>query len=249
MSVQQHAADAVDYPCLQPPKQQGLSAVQARLVDRIKRAALRRLHRSPRGERLLLRMYLAGEDATERALLEQLLPQSPDWLERQVERHLDDERRHVALFSEALRALGDEREARLEPDWLSRRKIQRWQRLARDYAPHFSHGLLVPAYATGLCAEQMAERVLGRHCAVIGPQHGLYPLLSRVLADEQQHVRLCQQTLRRIVTPTEAPHLARLLEEIRRIDAGFGVTGALAMYAAGWIYGSRIGAAAVSTAP
>ena len=243
MTVLEHVAVAPDFSCLATPKPQGLSALQARCVDRIKRAALRRLHGSARGERLLLRMYLAGEDATERALLDELMPQSPPWLERQVEQHLADERRHVTLFTEALRAVGDQGESRLEPDWLSRRKIQRWQRLAHQYAGHFEHGLLVPAYATGLCAEQMAERVLGRHCAVIGAEHRLYPLLSRVLADEKTHVRLCEQTLRRIVNPHETAHLAKLLGEIRRVESGFGVSGAVAMYVAGWLIGGPPGAA------
>ncbi|POA28586.1 diiron oxygenase [Pseudomonas sp. efr-133-R2A-59] len=242
MSVGEPATTETGFSCLSMPKAQGLGALQARLVDSIKRAALLRLHRSPRAERLLLRMYLAGEDATERTLLEELLPQSPPWLERQVEQHLADERRHVTLFAEALRVLGDDGATRLEPDWLSRRKILRWQRLAHRYAAHFEHGLLVPAYATGLCAEQMAERVLSRHCTVIGTEHRLYPLLSRVLADEKAHVRLCESTLRRIVAPHELAHLALLLKDIRTVDSSFGVTGALAMYVAGWMLGGVGGA-------
>lgn len=242
MSAGEALASQADFSCLDMPRPGGLGAVQARLVDRIKRVALQRLHRSVRGERLLLRIYLAGEDATERALLDELLPQSPPWLERQVERHLADEQRHVTLFAAALGERGGEGTACLEPDWLSRRKILRWQRLARRYAGHFEHGLLVPAYATGLCAEQMAQRVLSRHCAVIGAEHGLYPLLSQVLADEKAHVRLCQGTLQRIVAPHETVHLARLLKDIRRVDASFGVTGALAMYLAGWVLGGGRGA-------
>lgn len=237
MSKVGHIGATADFACLAPPGAQGWSALQACLVDRIKRAALTRLHRSRRGERLLLRMYLAGEDATERALLDELMPQSPAWLERQVEQHLADERRHVDLFTDALRVAGYEGDARLAPDWLSRRKILRWQRLAQRYKGHFEHGLLVPAYATGLCAEQMAARVLSRHCAVIGSRHRLYPLLARVLADEKAHVRLCEQTLRRIVAPGEEGHLAQLLGKIRGIEAGFGVTGALVMYVAGWAFG------------
>lgn len=237
MTVIEHSISPSDFGCLKAPRAQGLSGLQARLVDRLKRAALQRLHRSPRGERLLLRMYLAGEDATERALLDELMPQSPPWLERQVEQHLADERRHVTLFTDALCAMGDDGTRRMEPDWLSRRKIQRWQRLAHRYAGHFEHGLLVPAYATGLCAEQMAERVLSRHCAVIGTKHSLHPLLSKVLADEKAHVRLCETTLRRIVAPHERAQLASLLRDIRVVDASFGVTGALAMYVAGWVFG------------
>ncbi|SHN04741.1 hypothetical protein SAMN05216593_106186 [Pseudomonas asturiensis] len=241
MNVIEHSVSPPDFSCLTAPKAHGFGGLQARLVDRLKRAALLRLHRSRRGERLLLRMYLAGEDATERALLDELMPQSPPWLERQVEQHLADERRHVTLFTEALHAAGDDGTTRMEPDWLSRRKIQRWQRLAHQYAGHFEHGLLVPAYATGLCAEQMAERVLSRHCAVIGREHPFHPLLSKVLADEKAHVRLCENTLRRIVAPHELTDLARLLKDIRVVDASFGVTGALAMYAAGWALGGLRG--------
>lgn len=140
MSVVQQDADALDFSCLATPVARGLRGLQARWVDRIKRAALVRLHHSRRGERLLLRMYLVGEDATERALLDELMPQSPEWLDRQIERHLADERRHVALFADALRRAGDDGTGRMEPDWLSRRKIQRWRRLSHAYAGHFSHG-------------------------------------------------------------------------------------------------------------
>lgn len=116
MSVVQQDADALDFGCLATPVARGLRGLQARWVDRIKRAALVRLHRSRRGERLLLRMYLVGEDATERALLDELMPQSPEWLDRQIERHLADERRHVALFADALRRAGDDGTGRMEPD-------------------------------------------------------------------------------------------------------------------------------------
>lgn len=226
-----------DFSCLATPRPEGLKALQASLVDRIKRAAVARLHRSSRGEQMLLRMYLIGEDATERALMDELMPQSPPWLERLVTQHLADEQRHVKLFTEALLAAGGKITTELKPDWLSRQKISHWQRLAHQYAPHFQYGLLVPAYATGLCAEQMAERVLGRHCSVIGTEHAMYPLLSGVLADEKAHVRLCGTTLRRIVTPDELPQLVRLLKEIRRVESGFGVTGAVVMYVASWILG------------
>ena len=56
---------------------------------------------------------------------------------------------------------------------------------------------------------------------------------------ETRHVRLCSDTLRRLVAPSEAAHLAVLLDEIRAIEAGFGVTGALAMVAAGWLQSLR----------
>lgn len=237
MNASEQNISGPDFNCLAAPRPEGLRALQANLVDRIKRAAVARLHRSPRGERMLLRMYLIGEDATERALLDELMPQSPPWLDRVVTQHLADEQRHVKLFTEALQATGGKVTTELKPDWLSRQKINHWQRLAHQYAPHFQHGLLVPAYATGLCAEQMAERVLGRHCAVIGADHAMYPLLSGVLADEKAHVRLCKTTLRRIVAPEEVPQLVRLIKEIRRVESSFGISGALVMYVASWILG------------
>ncbi|WGY69099.1 hypothetical protein KEC55_03655 [Burkholderia cepacia] len=234
------AADGARFDCLDAPVPHGAARVRAYFVDRIKRAALRRLHRSMHGERWMLRMYLIGEEATECALHEDWTGQPPDWLAPRIEQHLADERRHAAAFVDALRQRGVEASAGPhEPDWLSRRKIMRWRRLAQRHAPHFAQGVLVPAYATGLCAEQMAMRVLARHCATIGDTHPLHPLLARVLADETRHVRLCSDTLRRLVEPSEAARLAALLREIRAIEAGFGVTGALAMYAAGWVQSLR----------
>lgn len=225
--------------CLDTPAMRGVARARAYLVDRIKRAAIRRLHRSAHGERWMLRMYLIGEEATECALHEDWTGQPPDWLAPRIEQHLADERRHATAFADALQARGATAAGSHAPDWLSRRKIVRWRRLAQRYAPQFEQGVLVPAYATGLCAEQMAMRVLARHCATIGESHPLHPLLARVLADETRHVRLCEDTLRRLVAPSEAVHLAALLDEIRAIEAGFGVTGALAMYVAGWLQSLR----------
>ena len=119
---------------------------------------------------------------------------------------------------------------------LSRTKIGRWQRIARRHAPHFQQGVLVPAYAIGLCAEQMAERVLSRHRAVLPADHPLQPLLARVLHDEGKHVRLCMRTLSLSVSEAEMPHLQRLLAEARAVDRSFGVSGAVGMYLAGvWL--------------
>jgi hypothetical protein len=115
----------------------------------------------------------------------------------------------------------------------------RWRSLAQRHAPHFAQGVLVPAYAIGLCAEQMAMRVLARHCATIEKTHAMHPLLAGVLADEARHVRLCEDSLQRLVAPSETTQLAALLREIRAIDASFGVTGALAMYAMGWLQSLR----------
>jgi hypothetical protein len=223
------------YACLQEVEPRGWPRLQALLVDRVKRAALRRLHASNAGELLLLRMYLVGEESTEQALQDDLMPTDlPGWLSRQARQHLAEERQHVHAFAGAIAQRGGAAGAG-EPDWLSRRKIARWKRLAQCQAVLFSQGVLVSAYAIGLCAEQMGVRVLRRHCDTIGAGHALYPLLAGILADETRHVRLCEQTLRRMVTPQELPSLEALLRRIRRIERGFGVSGAAAMYLAGCI--------------
>lgn len=222
--------------CLAMPEARGLAALQARLVDRIKRAATRHLHASRRGERLLLRMYLTGEQSGEGMLHADLLPALPGWLVRPVRQHLAEEQAHAALFAAALDAPGGVRRARLWPGGLGSLKIARWRRLAARHAPHFAHGSLVAVYATVLCAEQMAVRIMHRHCDTIGSAHALYPLVARVLADEQRHVRMCAHTLQRLVAPHETDRFAGLLAEVRAIDAAFGVSGALALYAAGLFY-------------
>jgi len=221
------------YACLAIPGAHGLAALQARLVDRIKRAAIRQLHASPGGERLLLRLYLDGEEASLQILQDRLTAEQPDWVTRQVRQHLAEEQVHTALFAAAL---GKRAAATLTPQGLSRRKLARWRRLSERYAPQFDAGPLVPAYATALCAEQMAMRILRRHCATIGAQHALYPLFFRVLGDEERHVRLCAHTLQRLVAPHETAQLARLLAEIRSVDAAFGISGAVAMHAAGVLH-------------
>lgn len=218
-------------PCLR-----GWPRLQAWLVDRVKRAALRQLHASRAGELLLLRVYLIGEEATEKTLQHELMPTAPAWLQRQVDQHLREEQEHSELFAAAMRERGMQPPAELRPDWLSRAKIGRWQRIARRHAPHFQQGVLVPAYAIGLCAEQMAERVLSRHCSVLPADHPLQPLLARVLHDEGKHVRLCMRTLSLSVSEAEMPHLQRLLAEARAVDRSFGVSGAVGMYLAGvWL--------------
>jgi hypothetical protein len=228
-------ASTLSLACLDVPPAAGWQRLQERWVDRVKRVALRQLHRSAAGERLLLRIYLLGEEATEQALQRELVSERPAWLARQMDQHLAEEQGHARAFAHALAQRG--RPARAHdagrPDALSRRKIAQWHRLARRHAPRFASGMLVPAFAIGLCAEQMASRVLRRHCDVIDARHPLASLLARVLADEERHVRLCQGTLGRIVGAGEWSALEALLDDVRAIDRSFGVTGALGMLAAG----------------
>ncbi|WP_431109974.1 hypothetical protein [Variovorax paradoxus] len=240
---------ASGFDCLAPPRLRGWPALQAHLVHHVKRGALRQLHASRDGEILLLRLYLVGEESSEQALQRELRASAPDWLTRQLDQHLADEQLHARLFADAIAERGGHAQAATspeeapQPDWLSRRKLARWQRLIRSHAPHFSHGALVPAYAIGLAAEQMASRILQRHCALIGTGHALHPLLTRVLADEDRHTRLCSHTLQRCVAPHEEARLALLMREVRNTERGFGITGALGMYLAGLALRLRPGAA------
>ncbi|MET3393363.1 hypothetical protein ABIC33_004030 [Variovorax sp. 1140] len=243
------AGTAPGFECLSPPRLRGWPALQARLVHNVKRAALRQLHASNDGEMLLLRFYLVGEESSEQALQRELRIAPPEWLARQLDQHLADEQLHARLFAQAIVERGGSAQAAASPeqaprpDWFSRRKLARWQALIRRHAPHFAHGGLVPAYAIGLAAEQMASRILQRHCALIGPQHALHPLLARVMADEDRHIRLCTRTLQRCVAPHEEARLAQLMREVRDTERGFGVTGALGMWLAGVALRLRPGSA------
>ena len=212
----------------------GWPILQQKWVDRIKRAALRHLHASAAGEALVLRIYLCGEEATELTIppgLDTAAAACPDWLRRQIEHHLEEEKGHARAFAAALAERGASA-AGLRPDLISRWKIARWHAISHRYHGQFGAGPLVAAYAVGLCAEQMACRVLQRHCEVLDTRNPLYPLLTRVLGDEQRHVRLCRATLMRLTAPDEGATLARLMAELRRVEWSFAVTAALGMYVA-----------------
>jgi hypothetical protein len=216
-----------------PPGTRGWPALQAWIVDRIKRRALRHLHTTALGERLLLSMYLDAEEASLDILRSQLQLDGDDRMTRQITQHLEEEGEHTALYAAALDVRGPRPSAHRVPAGLSRRKLARWDQLARKHTPSFVHGSLVLSYATVLCAEQMAVRILQRHCETIGARHALYPLFSQVLEDERRHVRLCAHTLHRLVAPAEMPHLIRVLAKVRKIETGFAISGAIALYAAG----------------
>lgn len=227
-----------------PPALPGWPRLQAQWVNDIKRAALRQLHASNAGERLLLRIYLIGEQATEITLQRELVTEPPDWLVQQMDQHLAEEREHVRAFGAALAERGEDNVAysHAQPDWFSRRKIAQWHAIARRYEASFANGLLVPAFAIGLCAEQMATRVLERHVQLLNEipeSHPLQPLLVRVLADEVRHVRLCSDTLTRLVEPHEQLAFKKMLDEIRTIDRSWSVTGAIGLLLIGLIFRLR----------
>lgn len=219
-----------------PPLLSGWPKVQAYWVDAIKRSALRQLHASQAGERLLLRIYFIGEEATELALQRELVVERPEWLIQQMDQHLADERAHANAFAKLLAERGCEIESGAQPDWLSRRKIAKWHRIAHKYAPSFSNGVLVPAFAIGLCAELMAARVLERHIDVLSQlpdTSNLASLLNRVLNDERRHVKLCCYALDRLVSTQEKSMLDKLLKEVEAIDRSWSVVGAIGLFLVG----------------
>jgi hypothetical protein len=189
------------------------------------------LHATPAGEILVLRAYLAGEVATELELHADFAAHAPAWLQRQIAHHLMEEHQHAAAFAAALGDRGACAQAQ-PPDFITRWKIRQLRRLAQRYGARFSNATVAAVFVISLCAEQMACRVLERHCSLLGPGHPMYPLLAGVLADEQRHVRLCSQTLLRLIPPHERGLMSAMLSQARKLDRAFGITGALAMYCA-----------------
>lgn len=200
-------------------------------VNLIKTQAIRLLHRSCQGELLLLRMYYLAESATVLGISRDVRPlPMPDWLLAINARHLEEEGVHIKLFAEAIKARGGSLPSARKLDWLSRFKLGQWVAIAQRYRSRFSWDGLVPAYAIGLCAEQMALRVLERHGRAISGAHAFRPLLDRVLADEAQHVETCADVLLKLVEPGEMADLHALLAELRRVDYSWGLVTAIGMF-------------------
>lgn len=205
-----------------------------KVMQQIKRHALLQLHKSRQGELFLLNMYYLAETVTVASLAKGMhSPKLPDWLEPQQQQHLQEEAEHVTLLADAIQHYGGTLPAS-KLDWLSQHKNQQWHQCAQRYRSHFANDILVPAYAIGLCAEQMAMRVLQRHCQTIGPNHPMHALLQRICQDEESHVYFCAHTLLDLTTEQEYPQLQQLLREIRAIDRSWGIATALAQYAIAW---------------
>jgi hypothetical protein len=223
-------ASALPDQCLQAPVLAGVQGLRARLIDVVKTVAIRLLHRNRPGELLLLRMYFLAESATVHGIANDVRPMSmPDWLVAVNARHLEEEGVHIKLFSEAIKARGGVLPNARHLDPLSRYKLGQWVAIAQRYRARFAWDGLVPAYAIGLCAEQMALRVLERHRRAILPEHPFYALLDRVWHDEAQHVATCAEVLQKLVGAEEANDLRALLGELRGVDHAWGLTTAIGL--------------------
>lgn len=215
----------------------GVAELQATLVDDIKRRALRALHRTTRGEALVLRTYLWAEELAEGEVLDETAAGAPPWLARQLERHAADERRHAVLLRARLDQLGQAVDLP-GADALCRSKLDRLRALAAAYAPPF-RSPVVPLLAVACGMERLGVRVMSRHLAVLaeleepGRPHPTATLLRRIVVEERGHVAGCERALARLVEPDEEALLAELRRKIDAVDRAWGVTGALTFLALG----------------
>jgi len=205
-------------------------------LELVKRPALRVLHASPRGEAAILRVYLEGEEHAEQAiLLSPATAAAPEWLARWLVKHRADEARHAAMLRARITELTSRpalATGRMDP--VSRWKMRRLGRIARDAAPRFRHGLLVPVLATAWRMERMGVRVFERHAEVLkGKESSTLKLLQRILRDEKKHVAACEWALARLVSSHEWNDLQRLVAQIDRVERAFGVLGAVVLFTLG----------------
>ncbi|MFT3837502.1 MAG: hypothetical protein QM723_10955 [Myxococcaceae bacterium] len=209
------------------------------LFETTKRLAVRNLQRTRDGEALLLHTYLFGEEEAEGSALAQLAArQAPEWLAPRVEKHRADERRHARLLEAELARLGVARKA-LKLDPVSQWKLRRIQQLIDERAPRFEAGHLVTLLATAMVLEEMAARVFARHLELLEAGDPLRSTLEVLLRDERKHVRLCADSLDKLVAVEESDQLRALLEEVRRVERSFRLTGALALLGAGLWFRAR----------
>jgi hypothetical protein len=221
-----------------------MTSLRDRLLENTKRPALRLLHRTARGEALIVGLYLEAEQhAEEAAPWEPMLGAAPAWLRTWLDHHRTEERHHAALFATRLAALtrAEAPTSRSGLDHLSRLKLRALHRLVVGSAPRFGAGALVPALAVAWRMEEMGVRVFRRHAEVLAETAAdapLLPVLKEVLADERRHARACRHAVSRLVAAGEQSALASLLKKIDRVERRLGVLGAVALLVAGgllWI--------------
>jgi rubrerythrin len=212
-----------------------------RCLEAVKRPAISTLHRSSRGERLILRMYLEGEEHAEHAvLLDAQRTPMPRWLEKWLEHHQADEARHASLLRTRLRELtGEDVETTGHMDPVSRWKTRRLLRLANEWAARFEQGHVVPLLAVAWRMERMAVRVFERHIDVLergGSTSPTLDLLRELLADEKRHAAAMQRSLIRLTTVPEWDDVQLLVARIDGVERSFGITGAVIMLTMGALY-------------
>lgn len=222
---------------------------QAFLVDRIKTRAIVDLHRTARGEALLLEIYLWAEEGGEGDLLSKLTAHPlPVWLTERMARHIADEARHAGLLRARLREMGmSPRPPQI--DVVSRWKMRALERIVARAASDFREGAKVPLFAVASRMETMGVRVMERHLRALtvierrlAGRHPARDLLQQIAADERHHVTSCEETLFRLVGQNEARPLRALLKAIDRVDRAFGVLGALGLGAMGlWFRVASLG--------
>jgi hypothetical protein len=206
-----------------------------RAVDVVKRSAIPLLHRSPEGEALLMRIYLAGEEQSEQPFLARCTDDLPPVLRPWAARHRSDEIRHATLFRARIEALTGEAPRAMRLGGVSQWKLARFAMLADEGARVLGHPW-AGHYAVAWREERMAARVLERHVRVLearGSKAESLPLLRRVLADERAHVAMCERALGVLVPAERRGALAGLVGRIDHVDRAFGLLGALGLFLTG----------------
>jgi hypothetical protein len=210
-------------------------AVQARLVDAIKRRAITLSLASPPSEAWLLAGYLFAEEQAEGlALTKTILSSGPSWLARMIERQLADEARHATLLRGRLTAIGED-VVPLRAGAMLGGKMWLLERLCDASADQFASGRIVPLLACAAQLERTGVRVFARHLRVL-EERGRHDddttaALRSILADEERHVKGCAGALARLITPEERPALVALERRIARVDRALGVSSSLVVLA------------------
>jgi hypothetical protein len=205
--------------------------IRDRIVDSLKRRAIPLLHRTARGEALLMRIYLAGEEQSELPFLSRDAASLPALLRAAAARHRADELRHAGMFRARIEALTGAPAVAMSLGWVSRWKLRRFHSLAERGQAELGHPWAGP-YAVAWREEKMAARVLERHVRTLErkqPESPSLPLLRRVLGDERAHVAMCERALNALVPADRQPTLDHYVRRIDRVDRAFGVAGALGL--------------------
>jgi hypothetical protein len=214
------------------------------IVDWVKRRAITQLHRTARGEALLLELYLFAERGAEGESLAAVTldAAAPAWLRKQAEHHLADERRHAGLLERRLLELGFEPSAGgasgPQLDRFTAGKLAQLRAIGARYAPRFQSGARVPVMVVAHVLEKMGVRVMERHASVLtqldaGCAGPTAQTLASILADERRHVLGCAAAVRKLTLPGEQADLAQLYREVEAVERQWAIAGAFAMLAMG----------------
>jgi hypothetical protein len=204
------------------------------LVDKIKRIALANFHRSKWGEVLILKLYLKSEELAASNgyfSLDEILTNSPDWLQIEMRRHEKEEQGHVRALENRISSMAAV-ERNIPLYFLSNSKIKKFHLLAKEYENKFASGLIVPALVVGLILENLGVRIFKRHMRVlqrIDSKSPTYLLLASLIKDEKRHMQGFLKSLRKLIQPNEFQDYRALRKRALSLDQKGGLRSAIGM--------------------